>query len=223
MHKKITIVEDDAFMREELAHIFEKAGYTVSCVESFENTAETILHSEPNLVLLDVNLPGSSGFQICEGLKQRGNIPVMMLTSRDQMKDEIHALDLGADEYLTKPCHKERLLARAENLLRRFEGREHLLCGSGFWLDENSFTLYVGQKSVVLPENQGRILLELIRHPGETVDKRTLCHVLWGTDEYIDENALQVNLTRLKKTLEKYSLAGRIENVRGVGYRLLRE
>ena len=127
--KRIGIVEDEAFIREELGEILEKAGYEVVAVEDFEKVEEELSKAPLDLVLLDLNLPGKSGFQICRELKHKGTTPVCVLTSRDQMADELRALELGADEYLTKPCRKERLLARVSNVLKRYEGRKHLLEG----------------------------------------------------------------------------------------------
>ena len=141
---RITIVEDESFMREELSLILRKAGYEVYEVQIFQKTYEEILKSHPDLVLLDVNLPGQSGFEICKKLKEKSQCPVMILTSRTQLKDEIHGLELGVEEYLTKPFHKERLLARIQNLLRRskgfYERFSHMEDGEGFYLDKNTYT-----------------------------------------------------------------------------------
>jgi DNA-binding response OmpR family regulator len=218
--KKIVIVEDEPFMREELEEIFQKAGYEVEAVTDFEHAPQKILNAAPGLVLLDLNLPGTSGFQICRELKKKNAIPVLVLTSRDQMRDELQALELGADEYLTKPCRKERLLARTLNLLRRYEGRTNLLEGPGFLLDGQTYTLYIQNRSTVLPKNQGKLLKVFLMHREETVSRDELCRTLWGTAEYIDENALQVNLTRLKKTMKNLGICQRIEPVRGEGYRM---
>ncbi|WP_255417555.1 response regulator transcription factor [Acidilutibacter cellobiosedens] len=217
------MVEDEPFMREELREIFEKEGYPVVCIAEFGHVTDDILQAAPGLVLLDINLPGISGFEICRELKRKAMLPVLVLTSRDQMKDELHALNLGADEYLTKPCRKERLLARAANLLRRYEGRGHLRPGKDFLLDSQTYTLYIHDQSVVLPQNQGKLLAAFLAHPDELVTKETLCMALWGTTEYIDENALQVNLTRLKKTMKELEMVQQIETVRGLGYRLTAE
>lgn len=136
--KRIGIVEDEAFIREELGEILEKAGYEVVAVEDFEKVEEKLSKAPLDLVLLDLNLPGKSGFQICRELKHKGTTPVCVLTSRDQMADELRALELGADEYLTKPCRKERLLARVSNVLKRYEGRKHLLEGKNFcWISRH--------------------------------------------------------------------------------------
>lgn len=219
--KKIVIVEDDAFMREELTDIFQKAGYPVHCIIRFSQTVADVLAEDAGLILLDLNLPGMNGFDICRQVKrQQASIPILVLTSQDQLKDELHALQLGADEYLTKPCPASRLLARVENLLKRFAGRENLLEGKGFLLDQQTYTLYAKEQSLVLSENEGKILEELMLHRGEVVTKESLFQALWGTVEYVDENALQVNMTRLRRSLKKAELAQQVETIRGVGYRL---
>lgn len=221
--KHIAVVEDDTFMREELENILGKAGYRVTCIDSFSNVTEQLLSLCADLILLDLNLPCVSGFQICREIKQRSSVPVLVLTSRDQMRDELHALKLGADEYLTKPCRKERLLARVANVLKRFEGRTNLLEGAGYLLDRQTYTLYIHNQSVVLPKNQGKLLEVLLTRGEEAATKEELCLALWGTTEFIDENALQVNLTRLKKTMQSLQMSQRIIPVRGVGYMLTLE
>lgn len=219
--KHIAVVEDEDMMREELEAILQKVGYQTSGITDFENAAAAILAVSPDLVLLDLNLPGMGGFQICRELKQKSSIPVLVLTSRDQLQDELHALDLGADEFLTKPCRKERLLARVSNVLKRYEGRNNLLEGNGFLLDRQTYTLYIHNQSVILPQNQGKILGIFLEHGSDIVTKEELCIALWGTAEFIDENALQVNLTRLKKTMANLDMPQQIIPVRGVGYRFV--
>ncbi|MDC7286633.1 response regulator transcription factor [Blautia schinkii] len=221
--KHIVVVEDELFMREELENMLCRAGYEVSCINSFMKVTEQLLSLSPDLILLDLNLPNESGFQICREIKQKSSVPVLVLTSRDQMRDELHALELGADEYLTKPCRKERLLARVANVLKRFEGRTNLLEGAGYLLDRQTYTLYIHNQSIVLPKNQGKLLEVLLTRGDEAATKDELCLALWGTTEYIDENALQVNLTRLKKTMQSLRMCQKIIPVRGVGYRLTLE
>ena len=205
--KHIAVVEDEDMMREELEAILQKVGYQTSGITDFENAAAAILAASPDLVLLD--------------LKQKSSIPVLVLTSRDQLQDELHSLDLGADEFLTKPCRKERLLARVSNVLKRYEGRNNLLEGNGFLLDRQTYTLYIHNQSVILPQNQGKILEIFLEHGSDIVTKEELCIALWGTAEFIDENALQVNLTRLKKTMANLDMPRQIIPVRGVGYRFV--
>ena len=218
--KHIAVVEDEALMREELADMLRRADYAVTEITDFSAVTGQLLALAPDLVLLDLNLPEVSGFQICRDIKRRSALPVLVLTSRDQLRDEVHALELGADEYLTKPYRKERLLARIGNVLKCYEGRPNLLEGADFLLDRQTYTLFIHNQSVVLPPNQGKLLEALLTHGGQTVTKDDLSRALWGTTEFIDENALQVNLTRLKKTMASLGMRQQLVSVRGVGYRL---
>lgn len=221
--KRIAVVEDEVYMQEELCNMLEKEGYCVDAVTEFEDAFHVLTALCPDLIILDLNLPQTSGFQICRELKCRTAIPVLILTSRDQIRDELQAFQLGADEYLTKPCRKDRLLARVSNLLKRYEGRSNLLEGPGFLLDQKTYTLYIHNTSAVLPKNQGILLTALLSGGGAPVPAEQLCRALWGTTEFIDENALQVNLTRLKKTMSHLGMKQRIAAVRGAGYRLEQE
>ena len=216
---RIAIVEDDVYMREELENLLKKNGYEVFSILDFESC---IISYSPDLILLDINLPFYSGFELCKELKSKQLGTVLILTARDRLQDELHALGLGADDYLTKPCNMERLLARIKNLLRRTEEQvgQGLLNVQGFLLDPNTFTLYIGKTSYILPKNEGKILLTLLKNAPNIVTKEELYNILWGTDEFIDDNALQVNLVRLRKTLARFGLEQRIETVRGQGYRM---
>lgn len=216
---RITIVEDDCFMREELADILEKEGYKVTQICDFQNVYEEIQKSRPALVLLDINLPQKSGFEICKQLKEKNLCPVIILTSRTQIEDEIHGLKLGADDFLTK-CRtiRDGFWRRIENTLQRFSGFEGILKGSGFYLDKHTYTLYTENYSKVLPEKEGKILEVLLEHSGEIVSKEDLFLMVWGTQVYVDENILQVNMTRLRKTLNTLGLKNMVQTVRGRGY-----
>lgn len=220
---RIVIVEDDIFLREELQNLLQKEGYTVEVVSSFSNPGEDIAGMHPSLVLLDLNLPGTSGYTICRSLKAQGIGPVLVLTSRSQLNDELRALDLGADDYLTKPCHPSRLLARIEKLLNLYKNMRSMLDAGYFQLDENTFEIISGSHSLILPENEGKILREIISRSPEVVTKEALFQCIWGTSEFIDENILQVNITRLRKNLTRLGLADAVETVRGEGYRLRRD
>lgn len=218
--KRIAVVEDEVYIREELCYMLQRDGYLAEAITEFEDAARLLAALRPDLVILDLNLPEISGFQICQELKNKTSIPVLVLTSRDQIKDELQAFHLGADEYLTKPYRKDRLLARVSNILKRYEGRTNLIEGSDFLLDQQTYTLYIHNTSVVLPKNQGKLLVALLSSGDALVTTEQLCIALWGTTEYIDENALQVNLTRLKKTISGLEMKQRIVAVRGRGYRL---
>lgn len=218
---KIVIVEDDVFLRDELQNILEKEGYSVECISSFDTPLEDIISASPNLIVLDLNLPKLSGFDICRLLKAKGIGPILVLTSRNQLRDELHALDLGADDYLTKPCHPKRLLARIQKLINLYASMHVLLNAGDFKLDEKANILYAYNKSISLSENEGIIMKALVKAFPSVVTKEELFNLLWGSNEFVDENILQVNMTRLRKTLEEAGLQNRIKTVRGIGYQLV--
>lgn len=220
---KIAIIEDEIYMREELTDMLGKSGYDPVPITDFENAPAQIRALSPDLVLLDINLPGPSGFEICKAIQSGFSGSILVLTARDRLEDELHALGLGADDYLTKPCPMERLLARIRNLLRRAPGHPAFLKGRGFSLDPDTLTLYAPGRSFRLPPNEGKLLAVLLKNSPRIVSKNELSQALWGTQMYIDENALQVNLTRLRKTLGKLGFENVIETVRGQGYRYLND
>nr|WP_315521579.1 response regulator transcription factor [Olegusella massiliensis] len=223
MAKRIAIVEDEPMIRRELETMLQAADYVVECIQDFHGVSDQLLCLSPDLVLLDINLPGENGFQICRTLKKKSTIPVLVLTSRDQLQDELQALDLGADEYLTKPFRKERLIARISNVLKRYEGRKNLLEGEQLLLDRHTYTLYFNGQSVVLPGNQGKLLESFLLAETPYLSKKELSQSLWGTTEYIDENALHVNITRLKKRLKDLGIPQHIQYVQGKGYALVKD
>lgn len=219
--EKIVIVEDDVFLREELQNILEKEGYSVECIFSFDTPLEDIVSASPSLILLDLNLPKLSGFDICRTLKAKGLGPILVLTSRNQLRDELHALGLGADDYLTKPCHPKRLIARIQKLLHLYANMHVLLDAGDFQIDEKANILYVGKYSISLTENEGIIIKALVKASPSVVKKEELFNLLWGSSDYVDENILQVNMTRLRKTLDRVGLSNRIKTIRGIGYQLI--
>jgi len=219
--EKIVIVEDDVFLREELQNILEKEGYSVECISSFDSPVEDIISASPSLILLDLNLPNLSGFDICRVLKARGIGPILVLTSRNQLRDELHALGLGADDYLTKPCHPKRLIARIQKLLHLYANMYVLLDAGYFQIDEKANILYVGKDSISLSENEGIIIKALVKASPSVVKKEELFKLLWGSSDYVDENILQVNMTRLRKTLDGVGLSNQIKTIRGIGYQLI--
>lgn len=218
--EKIVIVEDDIFLRDELQNILEKEGYSVECISSFDTALEDIALAFPSLIVLDLNLPRLSGFDICRMLKARGIGPILVLTSRNQLRDELHALDLGADDYLTKPCHPKRLIGRIQKLIHLYSNMRVLLDAGDFQLDKNANVLYVGKDSISLSDNEGIIIKALVKAAPFVVKKEELFSLLWGSSDYVDENILQVNMTRLRKTLDEVGLSNRIKTVRGIGYQL---
>ena len=220
MDSKICIVEDDIYLREELVHTFEQKGYSTVSISSFHAPGPDIRDCRPDLLVLDLNLPGQSGFELCKWLKSRCTFPILILTARDGLSDELYALGLGADDYLTKPCHPERLLARAARLLETYRRVPSLLQYQGLSLDTEIYKAMWQGREITLPETEGKLLKLLLEQAPQIVSKQTFFHELWGGSDFIDENILQVNMTRLRKNLSALGLPDGIATTRGQGYSL---
>lgn len=218
----IMILEDDPVIREELALLLENEGYRALTVTDFPRAAEQVRQAEPDLVLLDVGLPGRDGFSLCAQLRRVSDAPVIFVTSRDSALDELRALSLGGDDYITKPYNIPVLLARVKAVLRRRGGGAdpELLEAAGLTLSLTRGTARAGERSVELTRNELRILAHLMRHPGEIVSRADLIEALWDSQIYIDDNTLSVNITRLRAKLEELGLPGYIKTRRGMGYQL---
>lgn len=216
--KKITIVEDDKILYKELEKLFTNLDYEVSTVTSFKNAHLEIEEKNPDLAILDINLPDTNGFIICKYLKENTAIPVLMLTGRDTLEDEIESLNLGADEYLTKPCNPERLIVRAKKLMKIYAKLRDVILIGDVALDVSSYKLSYKDDYIIFPMTEGEILKILMEKFPNPVTKDTLLEEVWSS-KYIDENILQVNLTRIRKKLKAIGLKDTIVNVRGLGYK----
>ena len=203
-----------------IVNTFVKKGYSVSSISSFDAPEKEILDSNPDLAVLDINLPGKSGFELCKWLKARTSFPILILTARDTLSDELYALGLGADDFLAKPCHPDRLIARVERLLQTYGKVRNLVQAGELILDIDTYKVIWKSDHVVLSDTEGKILRVLFEQYPSVVSKQELSIVLWGGDEYVDENILQVNMTRLRKSLDAIGLRDMIQTVRGQGYRL---
>ena len=217
--QRIVIVEDDIYLREELIHTFQKAGYDAAGPASFENVEEKVTALCPDLAVLDVNLPGKSGYELCKSLKIKASFPILILTARDTLSDELTALGLRADDFLTKPCHPRRLIARAERLLQTYDkGLRAMLRVGQLSLDTDTYKLVCADRFLILVETEGKIMKLLIERYPDIVSKSDLFSAVWGTEEFVDENILQVNMSRLRKNLSETGMEVVIRNIRGKGY-----
>lgn len=216
--KKIIIVEDDRNLLNELKEFLEKRNYEVVGVNNFLLADQIILDNKPDLVILDINLPGISGFDICRSIKEKSNIPVLMLTSRVGIEDEIRGLSIGADEYLAKPVDTRRLILRMEKLLDLFDHFQDQISIGDLSLDLSTSKLSYKDSYLILPQTEADIIRKLMEAYPEIVSKDDLLQAVWSTI-YIDENILQVNITRLRKKLKNLGPYN-IYNKRGKGYGL---
>ncbi|WP_311531234.1 response regulator transcription factor [uncultured Anaerococcus sp.] len=216
--KKILIIEDDRNLLNELIEFLENRGYEVESVDNFLRASELVLEKRPDLVILDINLPGISGFDICRAIKEKSNIPVLMLTSRIGIEDEIKGLEIGADEYLAKPVDTRMLILRMEKLLNLFNHFQDIISVGELSLELSTSKLSYKDTYLILPQTEADIIKKLMEAYPEIVSKDDLLEAVWSTI-YIDENILQVNITRLRKKLKNLGPYN-IFNKRGQGYGL---
>lgn len=221
MHK-IMIIEDDPATREELTLLLENEGYQVLAVTDFGDVTAQLLDFGPHLTLLDLGLPGKDGFTLCMEIRKGSDVPIIFLTSRDSALDELQALNLGGDDYITKPYHIPVLLARIHTVLRRTSPKQESdrLEDKGLTVSLSQGMASSGGTTVELTRNELRILAHLMQHAGEIVSRADLIDVLWDNHIYIDDNTLSVNMTRLRGKLEELGLPDYIKTRRGLGYQV---
>ena len=218
---KILIVEDDKKLRQELETFLNKNGFEAKGLENFENTIQDILEEKADLVLLDINLPYTDGEFVCKEVRKVSNVPIIMVTSRDNEIDELMSLNYGADQYVTKPYNIQILLAKINVLLKRNQnaGRnpEKIDC-HGFVLNIAERAIEKDNQKMDLTKNEYMILYYLSTHKNEVVSRDEIMDYLWESEEFIDDNTLNVNIKRLRTKLEELGLHDRIETKRGQGY-----
>lgn len=202
--EKILIVEDDASIREELSVLLRANGY------------QPVSEPPCDLALLDIGLPGESGYEVCRRLRQHSDVPVIFLTARDQPEDELLGFSVGADDYIRKPYHSSVLLARIGRLLKRKNSPMHTV--RELTLNLADLTAAYQDQTCELTKNEARILYCLMQK--ELCTREEIIEDLWSNSLYIDENTLYVNINRLRDKLKGIGAQGYIRTVRGVGYRL---
>lgn len=219
--EKIIIIEDDEIIREELKNFLSKYGYEIVAPTSFDNVVQFILNENANLVLLDINLPIFDGYYICREVRKKSDIPIIIVTSRDSDMDELMSMNLGADDFVTKPYNTQILLARIAALLKRSgssTATSNILTYKDFQLNLSNATIIYNEKEIELTKNEVKILSYLINHKGEIVSRELLMEYLWSTEYFVDDSTLTVNITRLRKKLEEIGIENVIETRRGLGY-----
>lgn len=217
----IMVIEDDQTIREELTTLLKNEGYQVQIMTEFEAIPEQVGSLRPNLVLLDLGLPGHDGLTLCAAIRKIA--PIIVVTSRTSSLDELKALNLGSDDYVTKPYNIPVLLARIKAVLRR-NGSEisepDMLEAAGLRLSLTRGSVTAPGGTAELTRNELKILAHLMSHAGEIVSRADLIEALWDSQIYIDDNTLSVNVTRLRSKLEGLGMPDIIKTRRGMGYQL---
>ena len=217
----ILIVEDDEKLSKELKIFLEKNGYTAVILQKFDNAVEDILEENSDLILLDINLPYTDGEFICKEIRKTSNVPIIMVTSRDNEMDELLSLNYGADQYVTKPYNIQILLAKIVGLLKRNQNAgnnpDKIDCGS-FILNTAGRIIEKEDKKIELTKNEYKILEYLVLHRQQVISRDEIMDYLWESEEFVDDNTLNVNIKRLRTKLEELGIINQIETRRGQGY-----
>lgn len=216
------IIEDDIAIGEELAFLLKNEGYHPFMVKDFTDISGQAQREHPDLILLDIGLPDKDGFSLCVSLKSSVNVPVIFVTSRDSSMDEVRALSMGGDDYITKPYNIPVLLARIKAVLRRKAGTNEpeIIEAAGLRLDLTKGIVSTENKKAVLTRNELQILACLMQGAGKIISRADLMESLWDNRIYIDDNTLSVNVTRLRVKLAELGMEDLIKMRRGMGYQL---
>lgn len=221
--QKILIIEDDEKLRNELETFLNKNGFTATSLNKFDNAVEDIQKIQADLLLLDINLPYTDGEYICKEVRKTSNVPIIMVTSRDNEMDELLSLNYGADQYVTKPYNIQILLAKIVGLLKRNQNAgnnpDKIDCGE-FVLNTAGRIIEKEDNKVELTKNEYKILEYLVLHRQQVISRDEIMDYLWESEEFVDDNTLNVNIKRLRTKLEELGLIDQIETRRGQGYLL---
>lgn len=217
---KILIVEDHQKIQEELCSFLIKYGYKAKALTEFNSIVEDCLKEQADLILLDINLPVYDGYYICREIRNHSDIPIIVVTSRDSEMDELMSMNLGADDFITKPYNTQILIARIESLLKRTKQgiQNSVIEYQGLRINLSNSTLEYQGINVELSKNELRILSCLMQKKETIVSRDDLMEQLWQSNEFVDDNTLTVNVNRLRKKLESIGLKDFVKTRRGQGY-----
>ena len=219
--KKIMIIEDDTIISKELYELLVNAGYEALILKDFLNAKEEILKSNIDLILLDINIPYQNGEQLLKEIRKESNIPVIMVTSRATETDEILSISYGADDYITKPYSPTILLLRIQNIFKRLDNSTEVLKYKDLEVSPSRGILSKENQILELTKNEMLIFQHLLNNQNRIVSRDELMTILWNNEEYINDNALTVNISRLRSKLEDFGYPNAIETRKGQGYILL--
>lgn len=216
--KKILIVEDDTSISEELKNLLDNAGYNGVILKDFENSYEEIKRENPDLILLDINIPKLNGEMLLQKIRKENNVPIIMVTSKNTETDEVLSMSYGADDYITKPYNPTILLLRINAIFKRIENKNDILTYNDLTVDPKKGIIKNDKEELILTKNEMIIFTFLLANRGNIVTRDDLMTDLWNNDSYINDNALNVNISRLRTKLTDFGYEDAIETRKGQGY-----
>ncbi|MBO4524670.1 MAG: response regulator transcription factor [Ruminococcus sp.] len=215
---KIYIVEDDKSIREELAELLRNSGYEAEYLTDFSNSKADILSAHPDLILMDINIPNLNGEQLLKEIRNESDIPIIMVTSRTSETDEVLSMSYGADDYITKPYNPTILLLRISAVLKRSAGSSSVQTYNGLQVNDAKGSLTDGTHELILTKNEMIIFRLMLDRQGSIVTRDDLMTALWDNDEFVNDNALTVNISRLRSKLAELGCEDAIETRKKQGY-----
>lgn len=216
--KKILIIEDEELICNELCSLLQNSGYKPIVLHDFKEPIKEILQVKPNLILLDINIPYINGEILLQNLRKVSNIPVIMVTSRNSETDEVLSISYGADDYITKPYNPTILLLRISAVLKRTNETKDYPVYKDLELNMQKGIIKKGDILINLTKNEMIIFNYLLNHQNKIVTRDELMTDLWDNDEYINDNALTVNISRLRAKLKSVGYENAIKTRKGIGY-----
>ncbi|MCB2308391.1 response regulator transcription factor [Clostridium estertheticum] len=220
---KILVIEDDIRLNKLVTEHLQKYRYDVTDIQDFKNVEVELDISKADLILLDINLPYSDGFQLCKTFRRTSKIPVIIISSRDSGEEQIRGLELGADDYITKPFNFDFLLAKIQAAIRRVYGEyanESTIIESmgGIKLNKDTFKIYYNGIELELSKNEFKLLSILIKNENRIVSREYLLEELWDDTNFVDDNTLTVNIARIRTKLKEFGVSEVISTKWGIGY-----
>ena len=215
--KKILIIEDDTSISSELKELLNNSGYNGVILEDFENSYEKIKKEKPNLILLDINIPKLNGEILLQQIRKESNVPIIMVTSKNTEADEVLSMSYGADDYITKP-YNPTILLLINNTFKRIENKNDVLTYNDLIVDPKKGIIKSDKEELILTKNEMIIFTFLLANRGNIVTRDDLMTDLWNNDSYINDNALNVNISRLRTKLTDFGYEDVIETRKGQGY-----
>ncbi|HBE9443732.1 two-component response regulator [Clostridioides difficile] len=226
MSYKVYIVEDDISISTLLKDYIEKYGFEVIVEENFDDIMITFESFKPHLVLLDVNLPKFDGFYWCRCIRQQSNLPIIFISARDGNVDQIRALESGADDYITKPFYYDVVMAKIKSNIRRVYGEystkinERIVELDGLKFYPERLELELHGKNLIITKKEGILIECLIKRYPKVVSRDYLLEKIWDDIEFVEENTLNVNVSRIRKRFEELGIDNAVQTIRGLGYKL---
>lgn len=222
--KKIFIIEDEEKIRNELSTFLNKYGYITSVATNFENVVKDAIDEDPHIILLDINLPYYDGYYVCREIRKQSDVPIIVVTSRQNEIDELMSMNLGADDFVTKPYNTQILLARIVSIIKRTYSNSNeteILNYNGLKYNLYKSEVEFNNKSIDLTKNESKILFVLMKNSEKIVSRDEIIKALWQSNEFIDDNTLTVNVNRLRRKIEELGANGYLKTKRGQGYILV--